>query len=256
MVPIRKNLVDPKKYAVKCPYEMTPKYVVIHNTANNASAANEIAYMKRNNKEVSFHYAVDDKQIVQGIPESRNAWHAGDGGKGTGNRCGIAIEICYSKSGGKKFDAAEQNAAELAADILKRYGWGIDRLKKHQDFSGKYCPHRTLDMGWQRFVDMVQAALEGKPAEKPATVPKYTLGKTYHTKVDELSVRTGADTSYTRKTYKQLTINARAHAYSSGHLKKGTAVTCLGTKTVGENVWMRIPSGWVAAYYKGKYYIK
>lgn len=256
MVEIKKNLVAESKYGIKCPYEMTPKYVVIHNTANNASAANEIAYMKRNNKEVSFHYAVDDKQIVQGIPESRNAWHAGDGGNGTGNRYGIAIEICYSKSGGKKFDAAEKNAAELAADILKRYGWGIDRLKTHKDFSGKYCPHRTLDRGWQRFVDMVKDALEGKPAEKPATVPKYTLGKTYHTKVDELSVRSGAGTHYARKTYAQLTANAKKHAYVSGHLKVGTAVTCLGTKIAGKDVWMRIPSGWVAAYYKGKYYVK
>lgn len=255
MVPIRKNLVDPKKYAVKCPYNMEPKYVVIHNTANNASANNEIAYMRRNNKEVSFHYAVDDKEIVQGVEENRNAWHAGDG-NGKGNRHGIAIEICYSKSGGKKFDAAERNAAELAASILKRYGWGVDHLKKHQDFSGKYCPHRTLDMGWQRFVDMVQAALEGKPVEKPATVPKYTFGKTYHTKVDELSVRSGAGTHYARKTYAQLTANAKKHAYVSGHLKVGTAVTCLGTKIVGKDVWMRIPSGWVAAYYKGKYYIK
>ena len=256
MVEIKKNLVAANKNGIKCPYEMKPKYVVIHNTANDASAANEITYMRTNNKEVSFHYAVDDKQIVQGISESRNAWHAGDGGSGTGNRYGIAIEICYSKSGGKKFEAAEKNAAELAADILKRYGWGIDRLKKHQDYSGKYCPHRTLDMGWQRFVDMVKDFLEGKPVKEPVTAPKYTLGKVYHTNVDELTVRTGAGTHYARKTYAQLTKNAKANAYASGHLKKGTAVTCLGTKKVGNDIWMHIPSGWVAAWYGGKHYIK
>ena len=169
MVKIKKNLVVKGMYAIKCPYPMTPKYVVIHNTANDATAANEISYMRTNSNEVSFHYAVDDKEIVQGIPENRNAWHAGDGGEGKGNRYGIAIEICYSKSGGSKFTAAEKNAAELAADILKRYGWGIDCLKKHQDFSGKYCPHRTLDMGWQRFVDMVNAHLCDKPAAEPET---------------------------------------------------------------------------------------
>lgn len=256
MVEIKKNLVNESKYDIKCPYSMTPKYVVVHNTANNASAANEIAYMRRNSREVSFHYAVDDKEIVQGIPENRNAWHAGDGGKGEGNRYGIAIEICYSKSGGAKFDAAEKNAAELAADILKRYGWSIDRLKKHQDFSGKYCPHRTLDLGWTRFVDMVKAYLEGKPVEKPEAAPKYTLGKVYHTQVDELTVRTGAGTKYARKTYSQLTKNAKQHAYASGYLKLGTAVTCLGTKQVGNDIWMHIPSGWCAAYYRGKYYIK
>ena len=172
MVKVRQNLVDGKMWGIKCPYEMKPEFVVIHNTANDASAENEIAYMRRNDKEVSFHYAVDDKEAVQGILEDRNAWHAGDGGYGNGNRCGIAIEICYSKSGGTRFLEAEKNAAELAASILKRYGWGIERLKKHQDFSGKYCPHRTLNLGWNRFREMVQAHLEDKPASAPETAKK------------------------------------------------------------------------------------
>lgn len=167
MVNIRQNLVDGKKWGIKCPYKMEPKFVVIHNTANDAPAENEIAYMRRNDNEVSFHYAVDDKEVVQGVLENRNAWHAGDGGKGEGNRYGIAIEICYSKSGGEKFEKAEKNAAEFAASILKRYGWGIDRLKKHQDFNGKYCPHRTLDLGWDRFVDMVKGFLDGMEPEAP-----------------------------------------------------------------------------------------
>ena len=76
-----------------------------------------------------------------------NGWHAGNGGNGRGNRYGIAIEICYSKSGGPRFDQAEKNAAELTADILRRYGWGIEKVTKHQDYSGKYCLHRTLDRG-------------------------------------------------------------------------------------------------------------
>ena len=156
---IVKNLVPANKYAIKCPHSMKPQFVVIHNTANDASAANEIAYMVRNGNEVSYHYAVDDLGAVQGIPENRNGWHAGDGGNGRGNRYGIAIEICYSKSGGPEFDDAEKNAAELTADILRRYGWGIDKVTKHQDYSGKYCPHRTLDRGWSRYLDMVKAAL-------------------------------------------------------------------------------------------------
>lgn len=158
---IVKNLVDKSKYRVKCPYEMTPTRIVVHNTANDASAKNEVAYMIRNNNEVSFHYAVDDKEVVQGIPENRNAWHAGDG-NGKGNREGIAIEICYSKSGGDKFAKAEQNAVELIVDILKRYGWGVDKVTKHQDYNGKYCPHRTLDMSWDRFIIMIADKLSPK----------------------------------------------------------------------------------------------
>jgi len=152
------NLVPTSKYNIKCPYPMTPEFIVVHNTANDASARNEVAYMIRNSNKVSFHYAVDDKEIIQGIPENRNAWHAGDG-NGPGNRKGLSIEICYSKSGGQKFIAAEKLAVKFIAFKLKEKGWGIDKVKKHQDFSGKYCPHRTLDMGWQRFLNMVQAEL-------------------------------------------------------------------------------------------------
>lgn len=163
---IKKNLVTPNKYNIKCPYNMTPTRIVVHNTANDAPAKNEIAYMVRNNNEISFHYAVDDKEVWQGIPEDRNAWHSGDGGNGKGNREGISIEICYSKSGGDRFAKAEQNAVELIVDILKRYGWGIDKVTKHQDYNGKYCPHRTLDLGWDRFIKMVEAKLNYVPETK------------------------------------------------------------------------------------------
>ena len=169
---IVQNLVPQSKYKIKCPYTMKPTRIVVHNTANDASAANEIAYMRNNNLEVSFHYAVDDKEIVQGIPENRNAWHAGDGGNGKGNREGIAIEICYSKSGGSRFTKAEENAVELIVDILKRYGWGIEKVTKHQDYSKKYCPHRTLDLGWDRFIKMVEAKLN-------PTIEVYRVRKTW-----------------------------------------------------------------------------
>jgi N-acetylmuramoyl-L-alanine amidase CwlA len=154
-----KNLVAEDKYCIKCPNAMTPEFIVVHNTANDASARNEVSYMIRNDNQVSYHYAIDDKEIVQGIPEDRNAWHAGDGANGVGNRKGIAVEICYSKSGGKKFDDAEILATKFIAFKLKEKGWGIEKVKKHQDFSGKYCPHRTLDIGWTRFLNMIQAEL-------------------------------------------------------------------------------------------------
>ena len=155
-----KNLVPASKYNIKCPFTMTPEFIVVHNTANDATARAEIEYMIENNNEVSYHYAIDDKEIVQGLLENRNGWHAGDGGSGKGNRKGIGIEICYSKSGGSKFIAAEKLAAEFIASKLKEKGWGIDKVKKHQDFDGKYCPHRTLDMGWQRFLNMIEKHME------------------------------------------------------------------------------------------------
>lgn len=144
--------LDKAKYPIKCPFEMNPEFIVIHNTDNDASAENEIAYMQRNDNKVSFHIAVDDVEAIQGLPIDRSAYHAGDG-NGEGNRKGIAIEICYSASGGERFLRAQDNAALLTASILLARGWDISRVKKHQDFSGKYCPRRTLDeLGWGNFL--------------------------------------------------------------------------------------------------------
>lgn len=151
--------VSSGKYGKKSPYKMTPQYITVHNTANDASARSEASYMRNNNSSTSFHVAVDDKEVVRCLPFDRNAFHAGDGGSGTGNRKSIGIEICYSKSGGARFDAAERNAAAYIASLLKTYGWGISRVKRHKDWSGKNCPHRTMAYGWQRFLNMVSAAM-------------------------------------------------------------------------------------------------
>ena len=72
---------------------------------------------------------------------------------------------------------------------------------------------------------------------------------------DHLRVRTGPGTGYTTKSRKQLTVNAREHAYSNGTLKKGTRVTCKDVRKVGSDIWIKIPSGWIAAYYGGKKYV-
>lgn len=174
---IIKRLVPESKWGIKCPYEMTPKGITVHNTANDASARNEIAYMTNNDYETSFHYAVDDKEAVQGLPLDRNGWHASDG-NGPGNRATIAIEICYSKSGGERFDKAEENAAELIADLLKKNGWDISVVKRHYDYAPdkKYCPHRTMDKGWDRFLNMIKAKLEDNPVSNEVNV--YYMART------------------------------------------------------------------------------
>lgn len=176
---IRKNLVSSDKYSIKCPYKMSAKYITIHNTANDASAENEIAYMIRNNYQISYHFAVDDKEVVQGLPLDRNGWHCGDGKNGPGNRQSIGVEICYSLSGGERYKKAEKNAIKFVAQLLHERGWGIDGVKKHQDWNGKYCPHRILSEGrWNSFKKAIEnelATLKGKqsqPAKKSSGKPK------------------------------------------------------------------------------------
>ncbi|MEK4774096.1 N-acetylmuramoyl-L-alanine amidase [Bacillus sp. FSL M8-0139] len=158
---IRKKLVDPSKYGTKCPYTMNPEFITVHNTYNDATAENEVSYMIRNDNQVSFHIAVDDKEAVQGIPLERNAWHTGDG-NGNGNRKSIGVEICYSLSGGDRYYKAEDNAAIVVAQLMKQYDIPIHKVRTHQSWSGKYCPHRMLAEGrWNNFIERVQHAYNG-----------------------------------------------------------------------------------------------
>lgn len=43
---------------------------------------------------------------------------------------------------------------------------------------------------------------------------------------------------------------------NDGCLDAGTVVTCQEVRNVGNDIWMKAPSGWMAAYYDGKVYIK
>src|SRR5690606_41343075 len=96
---IKQNLVSSSKYSIKCPYKMTAKYITIHNTANDASAQNEIAYMIRNNNQVSYHFSLDDKEVVQGLPLDRSVLHGWDGLIVPGYRILIGYEMQHSLSG-------------------------------------------------------------------------------------------------------------------------------------------------------------
>ncbi|MED1923042.1 N-acetylmuramoyl-L-alanine amidase [Bacillus velezensis] len=195
-IAVKKRLVPSEKYALKCPNPMTPEYITIHNTANDASAANEISYMTGNSESTSYHFAVDDKEVIQGIPLDRNAWHSGDGTNGTGNRKSIAVEICYSKSGGARYRAAEALAIKFVAQLLKERGWGVDKIRKHQDWNGKYCPHRVLaEERWEAVKAAIAAELKALGGKSSASKPAKTSGSTYTVKkgdtLSEIAVKTG-----------------------------------------------------------------
>ena len=195
---IVKMLVPESKYSIKCPHSMNPEFIIIHNTANDASAMAEISYMIGNNKKVSFHCAIDNYRIVQGVPFDRNTWNATDGGNGTGNRKGIALEICYSKSGGERFEEAQKLAAEYTAYLLKQYNWGIDKVKKHEDFyPAKGCPHRTLSEGWQNFLNLVQSYMIDRPIDNNIESGSDEPVRTYQN--GSTSENVYADTDCTKK---------------------------------------------------------
>lgn len=228
-------MVPESKYNIKCPYSMNADGICVHNTANKESAMSEISYMVGNNNKVSYHYAIDDYRIVQGIEENRNAWHAGDGGNGKGNRNKIAIEICHSTNPDTSlFDKSEKLAAKFIAYKLKEKGWGIERVSKHQDYSGKYCPHKTLDLGWERFLNLIKTELGTIQSEttQPAQ-PSQTVGYTVKITASVLNVRDGAGTNYkintTVRKNEVYTIIEENNGW--GKLKSGAGWICLSYTT-------------------------
>ena len=197
----------------KTQYKMKPIGITIHNTANKASARNEIEYMHVSNDYRSFHFAVDDEEIVQGELTNMNTWHAGDGETGMGNRQTISIEICLSYCGTRntetpeeykeweehyksRFEKAQQNAAELVAYLLMQYGWGFNpsRIYKHQDWSNKYCPHRTMSYGgWGYFLTQVEKAYTKLEEEQPMTDTERAEFNALKSKVSALENKESSD---------------------------------------------------------------
>lgn len=144
-------------------HPMSPKYITIHDTGNaskGSGAKNHAIYAGRGVNEVGYHFVVDDKNIYQLLPLTENAWHAGDGGSGTGNRQSIAIEICENPESNRT--TAEKNAQQLAAYLMKKYGIPTSNIKQHHDWNGKNCPHiiRARKNGWNDFIAAVKREYE------------------------------------------------------------------------------------------------
>lgn len=85
----------------------------------------------------------------------------------------------------------------------------------------------------------------------------YTVGKNYTTQVN-LNVRAGAGIDNRIKYYNELTEDGKKHAYEQEKavLKKGTTVTVLSVLIdANGNIWLKIPSGYIAGKFEGKTYV-
>ena len=164
-----------------------PSYIVIHETDNWSKGADAKAHataMKNGNLAGTVHYYVDSKSVYQTLDHNDGAWAVGDGkGKyGITNRNSINIEICVNPE--TDYYKAVDKAEQLAAQLLKQYGWGTDRLKRHYDASRKNCPRRIQAEGrWPEFVKKTVAYMKG------ATTVKNTTTKNTVTLTDKIEVQ-------------------------------------------------------------------
>lgn len=137
-------------------------YLTIHETGNaarGADAAAHASYLKGDsaaNAMVSWHYTVDDHAIVQHLPDTETAYHAGDGARGPGNTKGIGIEICVDAGG--NFEKAKENAAALVRLLMAEHSIPLERVVQHHHWNGKDCPKslRNTPGGWAAFLKLCE----------------------------------------------------------------------------------------------------
>ena len=146
------------------------------------------------------------------------------------------------------------------AEIDKYYIWLAQWSDNHSadfrvDFwqytsQGKILaiPNQNVDMNYQ-YTEITNDEIESDN--------KFEINKTYTLQVD-LNVREFAGTSQRIKQYSELTEDGKKHAFNQNNavLKTGTRVTCLDIVKIGNDEWIKIPSGYIAGFYDGKFYVK
>lgn len=124
--------------------------------------------------------------------------------------------------------------------------WDVDKCAKAivEAVTGKSVPATS------------GSASSGSGNKTTSSTPSYKVGNTY-TLQSNMVVRTGAGTNYRAKKHSELTADGRKHDKDkNGCLDKGTRITCQQVKKSGSNIWVKCPSGWIAAYYNKKTYVK
>ena len=133
------------------------QYIIVHNTATMEEITTAEYYngiLHTTTEEKSWHYTVDEKGIYHSVGDSIVGWHAGS----AMNYNSIGIEMCVEGAPTKwdgmplfggweyenwvetRFRETMKNTAVLVAELLVRYGLGLDRVLQHNDASGKECP--------------------------------------------------------------------------------------------------------------------
>ena len=197
-----------------------------------------------------YHFLVrKDGHIYRLRPE----WAVGSHAK---NNNSDSIGICFEGNYmTETMPQAQINAGRELLSYLKGK-YGFSKVQAHREVCQTNCPGINFPFDQIVGVATSSAPVNSTPVPTSATsIPSYQVGKVYTLLADHLRVRTGPGTNYATKARKNLTANAKAHAYDNGTLKKGTRVTCKDVRKNGSDIWIKIPSGWIAAYYGGKKYV-
>jgi len=134
------------------------KYITIHETGNKNKGANALNHAKyiNNGSSATWHYTVDDTQIIQHYEDSVQCWHCGDG-RGEGNLNSIGVEMCVNSDG--DFNKTILNTIELVKHLMNKHNIPIENIVQHNKWSGKDCPANIRSgkpISWGGFINMIK----------------------------------------------------------------------------------------------------
>lgn len=155
------KIIDMTKHNNKNHYNgLNPKkYITIHQTGNNKKGSNAIAHGKLiiNGYHATWHYTIDDKNIVKHFNENIQCWHCGDG-RGKGNTESIGIELCINKDG--DYIKTIENGVKLIKYLMNKYSIPITNVVQHNYWSGKDCPKQIREgkkgITWSKFIGLIK----------------------------------------------------------------------------------------------------
>lgn len=138
-----------------------PKYIVIHETDNfntgSGAQRHAEAQSKGHLKGMSVHYYCGSDGIYQVAEHEDGTMSIGReyGGehsvKDASNLNSINIEICVNPDG--DYNVARANAIALVKCLIDSTGIPAERVIRHFDAKGKYCPRKMMDKPelWEDF---------------------------------------------------------------------------------------------------------
>lgn len=155
-----------------------PGRICVHYTGQAGTDADKLALFYKNvaagmfpdktNSWTSTQYIIGlTGKMIRIIPDNEIAYAASGKNNGT-----LHIEVCYSKAGGEFEEASIEALRELVQYLMKKYGIPAEKVLRHYDLTGKYCPWFYVDENrWAALHEYITA-----PAVKPEKLYRVQVG--------------------------------------------------------------------------------
>ncbi len=180
-ITINRNFVSTRNTYIS---RNVPKYIVIHETDNYARGAGarrhaEAQFLGHLGTSVQYYSGSDG--IYQAAEHTDGTYSIGIeyGGnhavRDANNRNTINIEICVNSDG--DYETARANAIALVKYLMEETGIPAERVIRHFDAKGKYCPRKMMDSPdlWEDFRKQISGQAgtvtiqpENEKPERPA----------------------------------------------------------------------------------------